>query len=79
LIEGFSAGTAVTIGPLDLFHYHGEDYKVPLDPKLNAGHLTKKISDHIINIQVINLKEKKKKKLFSDIIVLIFLVWKNGK
>jgi len=50
LYEAFSVGTAVTVGPVSSFCYNYHDYKIPLIPELNAGKLTKEISDSIMGI-----------------------------
>jgi len=52
VLEAFGAGTAVTIGPVSVLHYDGVDYQIPIDPKLQAGPLTKELSDTIYGIQV---------------------------
>lgn len=51
MLEAFGAGTAVTIGPVSLLHFDGVDYQIPIDPKYQAGTLTKELSDTIHNIQ----------------------------
>jgi len=50
LLEAFGAGTAVIVGPISGFNYKGVDYDVPINPKLNAGELAKKILDSIYKI-----------------------------
>ncbi|EAS05142.1 branched-chain-amino-acid aminotransferase (macronuclear) [Tetrahymena thermophila SB210] len=51
LIEAFGAGTAVIVCPIEEFNYQGVTYKVPINPKKQAGDLTYKISETIQNIQ----------------------------
>ncbi|KRW99959.1 Aminotransferase, class IV [Pseudocohnilembus persalinus] len=51
LIEAFGAGTAVIVCPIELFHYQGKDYNVPIDPQIRAGRLTKELLEFIQDIQ----------------------------
>lgn len=43
LIEAFGAGTAVIVCPIEGFFYKGKEYKVPINPKYNAGDLTREL------------------------------------
>jgi len=51
ILEAFGAGTAVTVGPVELLHYDGVDYKIPIDPVTLAGPLTRELNDRIKAIQ----------------------------
>eukprot|EP01016_Furgasonia_blochmanni_P045668 TRINITY_DN6479_c0_g1_i2.p1 TRINITY_DN6479_c0_g1~~TRINITY_DN6479_c0_g1_i2.p1 ORF type:complete len:332 (+),score=96.43 TRINITY_DN6479_c0_g1_i2:98-997(+) len=51
VLEAFGAGTAVTVGPIEDIHYDGVDYKIPIDPKINCGPVTKEIADFVADIQ----------------------------
>lgn len=50
LKEAFGAGTAVIVCPIEEFWYEGETYKVPINPKHNAGDLTYELLHTIQNI-----------------------------
>lgn len=50
LIEAFGCGTAVIVCPIELICYNGKDYKIPINPKHNAGDLTKEILEFIEGI-----------------------------
>ncbi|KAG0015345.1 branched-chain-amino-acid aminotransferase [Podila clonocystis] len=54
IIEMFGAGTACIVCPIKKIHYEGHDINVPLDPTdktSQAGKLTKRINDAIMDIQ----------------------------
>jgi len=54
LIEAFGAGTAAIVSPVNLFHFDGKDYPVPLDKNdksKKAGPLAQRIMDTIMAIQ----------------------------
>ncbi|KAF9377207.1 branched-chain-amino-acid aminotransferase [Podila verticillata] len=54
IIEMFGAGTACIVCPIKKIHYEGHDIHVPLDPSdktSQAGKLTKRINDAIMDIQ----------------------------
>ncbi|KAF9338947.1 branched-chain-amino-acid aminotransferase [Linnemannia elongata] len=54
IIEMFGAGTACIVCPIKKIHYDGHDIHVPLDPSdktSQAGKLTKRINDSIMDIQ----------------------------
>ncbi|KAF9930695.1 hypothetical protein FBU30_000156 [Linnemannia zychae] len=54
IIEMFGAGTACIVCPIKKIHYDGHDIHVPLDPTdktSQAGKLTKRINDSIMDIQ----------------------------
>ncbi|KAF8955933.1 branched-chain-amino-acid aminotransferase, partial [Entomortierella lignicola] len=54
IIEMFGAGTACIVTPIKKIHYEGYDIHVPLDPSdktSEAGKLTKRINDTIMDIQ----------------------------
>jgi branched-chain amino acid aminotransferase len=54
LLEGFGAGTAAIVSPVNGFNWNGKDYAVPLDkndPSAKAGPLAKKITETIMDIQ----------------------------
>jgi len=51
VLEAFGAGTAMTVAPVELIHYDGVDYNVPVDPELKAGEFTRRISKMIKDIQ----------------------------
>lgn len=53
MIEVFGAGTAMTLAPVELIHYDGVDYQIPLDETHKAGELTRTLSKQIKDIQVI--------------------------
>ncbi len=52
IIEAFGAGTAMTLAPVELIHYDGVDYKIPVDAEHQAGEITRTISKKIKDIQV---------------------------
>ena len=52
--ECFGAGTAAVVSPINLFHYGGRDYSIPLvrdDPDAQIGRLTKRVWDELTGIQ----------------------------
>ncbi|KAI8998075.1 aminotransferase [Gaertneriomyces semiglobifer] len=49
--EMFGSGTAAIVSPIKCIHYKGKDLQIPIDPKLNAGQLTKRISEAVMKIQ----------------------------
>ena len=54
LHECFGSGTAAVVSPIELIHYDGVDYQVPLDktdPSATAGKLTQRVWDTITGIQ----------------------------
>lgn len=54
IIEMFGAGTACIVSPIKRIGYKGEDIHIPLDPSepdSEAGPLTKKINEAIMDIQ----------------------------
>ncbi|KAF9901572.1 branched-chain-amino-acid aminotransferase [Lobosporangium transversale] len=54
IIEMFGAGTACIVCPIKKIHYDGQDIHVPLDPSdktSQAGKLTKRINNAIMDIQ----------------------------
>jgi len=51
MIEAFGAGTAMTLAPVELIHYDGVDYNIPVDPEHQAGEITRAISKRIKDIQ----------------------------
>jgi len=51
ILEAFGAGTAMTIAPVELIHYDEVDYKIPVDPKHNAGELTRRLLQKVKDIQ----------------------------
>lgn len=56
MLEAFGAGTAVIICSIEEINYKGVAYKIPINPKYQAGDLTHRINEKLQNIQVrINL------------------------
>ncbi len=54
VIECFGSGTAAVVSPIELIHYQGKDYQVPLsatNPDQPAGDLTQRVWDTIVEIQ----------------------------
>ncbi len=51
VLEVFGAGTAAVVSPVKMIHFHGKDYKIPLDPT-GIGKVTKRFADTILGIQV---------------------------
>ncbi|KAI8393315.1 branched-chain amino acid aminotransferase [Radiomyces spectabilis] len=54
VIEMFGTGTACIVSPIKCIGFKGRDISIPLDPqdfKSEAGHLTKKINQAIMDIQ----------------------------
>jgi len=54
LIEGFGAGTAAIVSPVNGFFFDGKDYEVPLDstkPEAKSGPLAARLMDSILAIQ----------------------------
>ena len=51
LIEAFGSGTAAIVSPVELIHYNGQDYQVPIDTQLNAGKLTQRLANDLMDIQ----------------------------
>lgn len=54
VLEMFGAGTAAVVSPVQLLHYDGADYKVPLDPKdpaAGAGPVTRRFWSELADIQ----------------------------
>ena len=45
MLEMFTCGTAVTIGPVNRFRYKEQDYHVPIVESQGAGDLAKELSD----------------------------------
>lgn len=58
IIEAFGAGTAVIVCPIEEFSYEGVTYKIPINPKKQAGDLTYKICETIQNIQYGDIPHK---------------------
>lgn len=52
ILEAFGSGTAVIVSPIEEFTVNDETFKIPINPKLNSGELTHRISALIQNIQV---------------------------
>lgn len=46
----FTAGTAVVVGPIEALYYEHKEYKVPIDPKLNAGKLAMELNEKMQQI-----------------------------
>lgn len=46
----FTSGTAVCVGPIDALYYEHKEYKVPIDPKLNAGKLAAELNEMLQKI-----------------------------
>ncbi|KAF9170782.1 branched-chain-amino-acid aminotransferase [Mortierella sp. AD010] len=62
IIEMFGAGTACIVCPIKKIHYNGYDIHVPLDPSdktSQAGKLTKRINDTMMDIQYGDLEGPK--------------------
>jgi len=54
VIEMFGAGTACVVSPIKCIGYKGQDIHIPLDPsepESEAGPLTKRINEAILDIQ----------------------------
>ncbi|KAJ5071545.1 subgroup iiii aminotransferase [Anaeramoeba ignava] len=54
MYEMFGAGTAAIVSPINVINFHGQEYKIPLDPddpNSGAGKITKRIKKEIIGIQ----------------------------
>lgn len=58
IIEAFGAGTAVIVSPIEEFHYEGVNYKIPINPKKQAGDLTYRLNDTIQKIQYGDIPHK---------------------
>ena len=50
MYEAFSTGTAVTVGPIDLIGFQGNNYTVPINKDLNAGPLTYDLYNELMDI-----------------------------
>lgn len=50
ILEAFGSGTAVIVCPIEEFTYNNETFKIPINPKFQAGDLTHRLSDTIMNI-----------------------------
>jgi len=57
----------MTIAPVELIHYDDVDYKIPVDPKIQAGELTRRLLQKVKDIQV-NFE-------FFLSLLIPFLVW----
>ena len=51
VFEMFGAGTAAIVSPIKRINYLGQDWEIPIDAKLQAGPLTKRLMDEILLIQ----------------------------
>jgi len=46
----------MTLAPVELIHYDGVDYKIPVDAEYQAGEITRTLSKKIKDIQVLFLR-----------------------
>jgi branched-chain amino acid aminotransferase len=51
VLECFGCGTAAIVTPVKKIHYNGVDYNVPINEAINAGELTRKVWQNIVDIQ----------------------------
>jgi branched-chain amino acid aminotransferase len=51
IIEAFGSGTAAVVAPVKNFNFEDVDYSIPINEELNAGELTKRVAETIINVQ----------------------------
>ena len=45
----------MTLAPVELIHYDGVDYKIPVDAEHQAGEITRTLSKKIKDIQVFKI------------------------
>lgn len=64
MIEAFGAGTAAVVAPVKKLHYDGIDYEIPINKDLQAGDLTHRLAEEIVDIQT-------GKKKFDDWVITI--------
>lgn len=50
VIEAFGAGTAAVVAPIKKLHYDGIDYEIPINKELQAGDLTHRLANEIMDI-----------------------------